>query len=172
MQGRLVGEGVPNPAPMWLLLLLLIAANGAPVLAQKLLRGRWRSPVDGRLRLPDGRRLFGAAKTWRGLAAALLAGTALAPLLGLSPWLGLAAAALAMAGDLLSSFVKRRLGLAPSGRAPLLDTVPEALLPGLALMGPLDLVATDVLALVILFTLLHTLASPLLYRLRIRRRPW
>jgi CDP-2,3-bis-(O-geranylgeranyl)-sn-glycerol synthase len=154
------------------LLLLIIAANGTPVLAEHLLRGHWRSPLDLGLWLRDGERLFGDSKTWRGLLSALLACAVLAPLLGFSAWIGAAVAALAMAGDLLSSFVKRRLGLAPSSRAVLLDTVPEALLPGLGLMGALNLSATDVLVLVILFSLLDMLASPLLYRLRIRRRPW
>jgi CDP-2,3-bis-(O-geranylgeranyl)-sn-glycerol synthase len=157
---------------MWQLLILIIAANGAPVLASHLLRGRWPAPVDRRLRLADGRRLFGASKTWRGVVAALLVSAALAPLLGISPALGLAAGALAMAGDLLSSFTKRRLGLRPSSRMPLLDTVPEALLPGLGLMVPLALGTTDLLLLVILFSLFDMLASPLLYRLRIRRQPW
>ena len=157
---------------MWPTLLLIIAANGAPVLAGRLLRGHWWAPVDLGLRLPDGRRLFGPSKTWRGVVAALLVCTALAPLLGLSPWIGLAAGALAMAGDLLSSFVKRRLGLAPSSRLRALDTLPESLVPGLGLMLPLGLDATDLLLLVILFTLFHWLASPLLHRLRIRRQPW
>ncbi|MCG6941371.1 MAG: CDP-archaeol synthase [Thiohalocapsa sp.] len=157
---------------MWPLLLLIIAANGAPVLVSRLLRGRWRTPLDLRVRLADGRRLLGASKTWRGLLAALLVSAALAPLLGLSLGVGLAAGALAMAGDLLSSFAKRRLGLAPSSRVPLLDTVPEALLPGLGLMLPLGLDATDLLLLVILFTVFDMLASPLLYWLHIRRQPW
>jgi CDP-2,3-bis-(O-geranylgeranyl)-sn-glycerol synthase len=157
---------------MWSLLLLIIAANGTPVLVARVLGERWAAPVDLGLRLPDGRRLFGGSKTWRGLLAALLGGAVLAPLLGLSPWLGLIAGALAMAGDLSSSFIKRRLGLAPGSRAPLLDTVPEALLPGLGLMRSLELDATSLTVLVILFTVLDMLASPLLYRLRIRRRPW
>lgn len=157
---------------MWSLLLLIIAANGTPVLVARVLGERWAAPVDLGLRLPDGRRLFGDSKTWRGLLAALLGGAVLAPLLGLSPWLGLIAGALAMAGDLLSSFVKRRFGLAPGSRALLLDTVPEALLPGFGLMRSLQLDATSLTVLVILFTVLDMLASPLLYRLRIRRRPW
>ncbi|MGD9409471.1 CDP-archaeol synthase [Thiohalocapsa sp.] len=157
---------------MWPLFLLIIAANGTPVLLQTLLGGRWSTPVDLGLRLRDGHRLLGDAKTWRGLAGAIAAGTLLAPLLGLSPMLGAAAAALAMAGDLLASFVKRRLGRTRSSRALLLDTVPESLFPGLGLMLPLQLTALEVLVLVILFTLLDNLASPVLYRLRLRRRPW
>jgi CDP-2,3-bis-(O-geranylgeranyl)-sn-glycerol synthase len=157
---------------MWPLLLLIVAVNGAPLLMRQACRNRWAAPVDLGLRLADGRRLFGATKTWRGLGVALLTGMLLAPVLGLSPLLGLAAGGLAMAGDLLSSFAKRRLGLAPGSRAPGLDVLPEALLPALALMSPLHLTALDVLLLVMLFILVHSIASRLLYRLRIRRRPW
>ncbi|WP_295542166.1 CDP-archaeol synthase [uncultured Thiohalocapsa sp.] len=154
------------------LLLLIVAANGAPVLVHAMLGARWAVPVDCGLRLADGRRLLGDAKTWRGLAVALAASTTLAPLLGLSPLVGLAAGALAMAGDLLASFVKRRLGRPRSSRALLLDTVPESLCPAVGLMQPLHLGGAEILGLVILFSLLDAWLSPLLYRLRIRRRPW
>jgi hypothetical protein len=157
---------------MWELLVLIIAANGAPVLARALLGARGAARVDGGRVLADGAPLFGSSKTWRGLAAALVAGALLAPLLGLAPGIGLAAAGLAMAGDLLSSFIKRRLGRTPGSPAGILDQVPESLLPGLGLMWPLGLGALDLLLLVMLFTLFSRLASPLLYRLRIRRRPW
>ena len=56
------------------LLVLLVAVNGAPILAARLLGGRWDAPVDGGCRCPDGHRVFGAAKTWRGRLAGLLAG--------------------------------------------------------------------------------------------------
>jgi CDP-2,3-bis-(O-geranylgeranyl)-sn-glycerol synthase len=154
------------------LLLLIVAANGAPVVAHAMLGERWAAPVDFGVCLADGRRLLGETKTWRGLVAALAASTALAPLLGLSPLLGLAAGALAMSGDLLASFAKRRLDRPSSSRALVLDTVPESLLPALGLMRPLHLGGAEILGLVILFGLLDALISPLLYRLRIRRRPW
>jgi hypothetical protein len=157
---------------MWELLFLIIAANGAPVLAHALLGNHGAARVDGGRVLADGAPLFGSSKTWRGLAAALFAGGLAAPLLGLSVGIGLAAAALAMLGDLLSSFIKRRLRRTPGSPAGALDQVPEALLPGLGLMWPLGLDALDLVLLVILFTLFSRLASPLLYRLRIRRRPW
>lgn len=114
------------------LLLLLLVANGAPVVAKKLLGATCARPIDGGARLFDGRPLLGRSKTWRGLAAALLATGLAAPLLGLPVSLGALIGAGAMAGDLLSSFVKRRLGRAPSSRALGLDQIPEALIPLLA----------------------------------------
>jgi CDP-2,3-bis-(O-geranylgeranyl)-sn-glycerol synthase len=154
------------------LLLLIFVANSAPVIARNLLGRRWENPIDAGRRLRDGRPLLGSSKTWRGLAAALAATTAAAPLLGL-PWTtGLAAGALSMGGDLIASFSKRRLGYAPSDRAPLLDSIPEALLPALGLRTSLALGWVEALAVVALFALVVRAVSPLLYRLHIRGRPW
>ena len=40
-------------------LILLMLANGAPLLAKQLLDNRRSYPLDGNLRFADGRRLFG-----------------------------------------------------------------------------------------------------------------
>jgi CDP-archaeol synthase len=60
-------------------------------------------------------------------------------------------AATAMAGDLLSSFVKRRFGLAPSSKATGLDQIPEALFPLLACRSALSLTALDIAAGCVIF---------------------
>lgn len=153
------------------LLLLLLVANGAPILIRKLMGGRWSAPIDGRLLYRDGRRLFGPTKTWRGLFASILATVAMAAVLGLPAWLGLLIATAAMAGDLLSSFIKRRLGMRPSHRATGLDQVPESLLPVLLVMPVLQLAVLDVLLLVAAFFILETVLSRWLFRLHIRRQP-
>ena len=54
------------------ILLLLVATNGAPVLAAYFMGRRGDLPVDFGKRLGDGRALFGSSKTWRGLLAATL----------------------------------------------------------------------------------------------------
>ena len=61
-------------------LILLIVANGAPVITSKLLSNRLMSPMDNGLILSDGYRLFGSSKTWRGLFSAILFSTAAATL--------------------------------------------------------------------------------------------
>lgn len=154
------------------LLLLIVVANSAPVVAGDLLGNRWEQPVDAGLRLRDGRPLLGRSKTWRGLAAALVATTVAAMALGLHWSTGLTAGALSMAGDLIASFSKRRLGYAPSARAPLLDSIPESLLPAAGLREAFALDWLGVIAVVALFAIMVRLLSPLLYRLHIRRRPW
>ncbi|KAA6185170.1 CDP-archaeol synthase [Thiohalocapsa marina] len=142
------------------LLTLIVAANGMPwLLARGCIRRRFAAlgawPIDGGRLLSDGQPLLGRTKTWRGLAGALLVTPLVAMLLGCDWWLGLAVAAAAMAGDLLASFVKRRLGLASSTDAPGLDQVPEALLPALAAKAALGLGWFDLAVIVVAFLLGH-----------------
>ena len=153
------------------LLILLLAANGTPVLLHKLLGANWAWPVDGGARFWDGRPLFGASKTWRGvLGAVLLTGTA-AALIGFPFWLGAVFGGSAMCGDLFSSFIKRRLGVPPSGMALGLDQMPESLFPLLAVRSELALSAGYIAWLVLSFLLLELVLSRILYAMNIREQP-
>lgn len=152
--------------------ILLIAANGAPVIARKIFGKRYAQPLDNSLLLPDRKPLFGHAKTWRGLIAAITASAVVAPLLDLAAPIGALFGALSMSGDLLASFTKRRLGYTVSGRARLLDVFPEALLPAAMLSVPLGLDVPDILATALVFFILEVSCSPILYRLHIRKRPY
>lgn len=154
------------------ILLLIIIANGAPVILRKLLGSRFAWPLDGNIRLPDNRPLFGPSKTWRGVIAAILFTVLAALLLGFSAKIGAIIGITAMLGDLLSSFLKRRLNIEPSGMALGLDQIPEALLPLLALSSEFELDASRVFALAGIFLLLDLTLSPILYKLRIRKRPY
>ena len=149
-----------------------MVANGAPVLAARLLgeRGAW--PLDGGLCLGNGNRLLGPSKTLRGLAAAGLTASATSALLGLGWTLGLAVAALSMAGDLLSSFVKRRLGRPPSSQALLLDQVPEALLPAALLRQSFGLGWVEVALAAAAFVALELALSMVGFRIGLRDRPY
>mgnify|MGYP000001596477 CR=1 FL=1 len=152
--------------------LLLALANGAPVLGKRLFDQRWSWPVDGGRVLWDGRRALGRSKTWRGLLLGCAVPTVAAPLLGL-PWtIGALFGACAMVGDLLSSFVKRRVGVATSGRAPALDQLPEALLPLVVCRDALGLDAAGVALAAVIFWGGNVGLSPLLYRLGVRDRPY
>ena len=154
------------------LLVLLAVANGTPVIAKRLLGAHLAWPLDGGLRLWDSRPLFGPSKTLRGILLALLATGLVAPLLGLSWPLGLLIGALAMTGDLLSSFLKRRLGRPASSRAFGLDQIPECLLPLLACRDALGLGWADIALATLLFLLGEVLLSRWLYRLHIRDQPY
>ncbi|WP_091638987.1 CDP-archaeol synthase [Aquisalimonas asiatica] len=152
-------------------LIIITVANAAPVVLSYVLGRRSGRPVDGGSRWRDGRRVFGPSKTVRGVIAAVIATTGVTALLGLPLLVGAAAGALAMAGDLASSFAKRRMGLMPSSRFIGLDQVPEAFLPLLVLI-PLPMISTTSgVAAAALFVLLGPPASWMLYRAGIRREP-
>jgi len=154
------------------LLLLLMVANGAPVLLRWWLGDRFSRPIDNGLLLADGRPFLGRSKTWRGLLAALVSTPLVALLLEAGMETGLIIATLAMLGDLFSSFLKRRLGIPPSGIAPVLDQIPESLLPLWVLKSSLGLGWQQILGIVVAFVVVGYLLSFLLYRLHIRKHPY
>ena len=164
------------------LLTLIIVANGSPIVAQKLLGNRWRSPLDAGKHFIDRKPLLGAAKTWRGILAACLLTSLAAWIMHLYPMTGFLIALCAMLGDLLSSFIKRRLGMPSSSMALGLDQIPESLSPLLlvkvfapALLPPplqADPTWTMVWQIVAMFFIAELLVSKILYRLHIRNEPY
>jgi CDP-2,3-bis-(O-geranylgeranyl)-sn-glycerol synthase len=157
---------------MLLLLALIGAANTAPLVAKYLLGARGAWPVDGGLHFFDGRPLFGKSKTVRGVLFGTLAPALLAPLVGCDIGHGLAIGAAAMAGDVVSSFAKRRLGYAPSSQSVGLDQMLEVLLPASIARTWFGLTWWDVAYVVVAFFVLALLLSKLLYRLRLRDEPY
>ncbi len=158
--------------PIVKVLVLLMMANGAPVILKRLLGARLAFPVDGNIPFADGRPIFGPSKTIRGVIISLAVTAAIAPALGLDWRVGLLIAVAAMAGDLLSSFIKRRAGLSSGGMALGLDQIPESLFPFLVVRGDLDLTAGDIVAGVAGFLVGELLLSQILYRFGVRDRPY
>lgn len=152
--------------------LLLTIANGAPVIAKKLLHARLAFPLDAGMRFFDGQPLLGPSKTIRGVAISVVVTAIVARLLGPGFAAGGAVAALAMAGDLFSSFVKRRLKFASSSQAIGLDQVPESLLPLLACKEALSLTSADVAICVGIFFVGELVLSRLLFDLHLRDEPY
>jgi CDP-diglyceride synthetase len=150
---------------LWLLgelVLLLVAANATPVVLSLLFGDRWNQPVDGGILLPDGRPLLGPSKTLRGLLGSITICALLAPLFDLSHLQGAGFAALAMLGDLASSFCKRRLGLHSGHSAPLLDQLPETLLPLWIMLPVHDASVLEMTVAVAGFTVIDLLFTRLL----------
>jgi CDP-2,3-bis-(O-geranylgeranyl)-sn-glycerol synthase len=154
------------------LLVLLAVANGTPVVAKQLLGSTLAQAVDGGTLFVDGRPLFGPSKTIRGIVLAVLASAGVAALLGLGWKIGALTGIVAMASDLLASFVKRRLGLPPSSQAIGLDQIPESLIPLLAGRLLLPITALDVAVATILFFAGELVLSRLLFRWHLRDRPY
>jgi CDP-2,3-bis-(O-geranylgeranyl)-sn-glycerol synthase len=96
--------------------------------------GGGRALDRGRV-LWDGRRVFGSGKTVRGTLAGILVGTlykvvenlATAQPVGRELMLAFLLASGAMGGDLVGSFIKRRIGIESGESAPLLDQLDFAL---------------------------------------------
>ena len=154
------------------LVLLIVVANGAPVLAKKALGTRLDRPLDGERSWPTDARRSVRQKPfaelpflcWRhrsrrscsdchGRSATLVAGAAIA-------------------GDLFSSFMKRRLGLPPSSMAIGLDQIPESLLPLLASRVVLPVGWLDIVVGVIIFFGAELVLSRILFKLRLRDKPY
>ena len=158
--------------PLLKLLMLLTLANGTPIAAKRIFGARFALAVDGGAKFRDGRPLLGPSKTIRGVLASIIVTTLAAPLLGLDIAIGAVVAVTAMAGDLFSSFVKRRMDFSPSSQAIGLDQLPESLLPMLACRNVLSLTAGDIVLGVAIFFVGELVLSRLLYHLNFRDRPY
>jgi CDP-2,3-bis-(O-geranylgeranyl)-sn-glycerol synthase len=147
-------------------LLLVIVTNTAAWAAGRLIPTPWRVPVDGGAVLADHERVLGDHKTWGGLIAGAVACGAVTQLLQRTFLLGAAFGILSLAGDCGSSFIKRRLRLRPGMEVPLLDQLPEALVPLVSLARQLGLHPAQCLIVALEFSLLDFAAG----RLRLLRR--
>ena len=153
------------------LLILLVVANGTAVVAKKILGVAFGRPLDGGARFVDGEPIFGPSKTIRGVVVSLLGTSICAALMGLGWQVGTLIATFAIAGDLFSSFVKRRLRLASSSMAIGLDHIPESLFPLLASRWLLPLNVPEIMAGVTIFVVGALILSPLLFKLNLRDEP-
>ena len=142
--------------PIYLkLLILIVVANLAPIVGQRMLRNRFATPLDCGLHFWDGRPLLGPSKTWRGYVFSILITSACAWIEGLDVATGLVFALAVLLGDSVTSFIKRRLGLVPGGHAPGLDQVLESLLPLLVVQHRFDLGLSGILGVVLTFIILN-----------------
>jgi CDP-diglyceride synthetase len=154
------------------LLVLMTLANGTPIVAKKIFGPRFSFPLDAGTIFVDGRPLFGHSKTIRGIVVSILVTAVSAPLIGLDLTIGAMVAGAAMAGDLFSSFVKRRLNLPPSSQALGLDQVPESLFPMLACRNALSLTIADIALGVGIFFIGALILSRFLFRAHLRDEPY
>jgi len=154
------------------ILVLSTLANGTPIAAKNILGSRFSFRLDAGKNFWDGRPLFGPSKTVRGILVSIIVTAAFAPLIGVDMTVGAIAAVAAMAGDLFSSFVKRRLNFPPSSQAIGIDQIPESLFPMLACRDALSLTIADIATGVLIFFVGELVLSYLLYRLHMRETPY
>ncbi|MDD3815130.1 MAG: CDP-archaeol synthase [Desulfocapsaceae bacterium] len=133
------------------IVLYLLWINALPPLVSMFCGDRWNWPVDCSRTWQDQQPIFGPHKTIRGILSSVLGGIIIAPLIGVAWWVGALTSLLAMSGDLLSSFIKRRRTLKSGTEVVVLDQLFESLFPALFLTQILDLSWEQVAAIEILF---------------------
>ncbi len=129
----------------------ILWVNFLPPLANLIWGDRFNRAIDGGRLWFDKNPIFGDHKTIRGIVASGLGGMMVSPFLAVPFWVGGLAALLAMAGDLLSSFIKRRLNF-PSGRNTIiLDQIFESLFAVLFLASWLEMNGVQIMLAVLYF---------------------
>ncbi|AWR97047.1 CDP-2,3-bis-(O-geranylgeranyl)-sn-glycerol synthase [Acidianus sulfidivorans JP7] len=135
-------------------------------------------PIDFYKNFRDKRRIFGDGKTFEGLIIALSFGTTvgviLARFLGYD-WILISfiESLMAMIGDIIGAFIKRRLNIPRGGRAIGLDQIDFVLGSTLALLllGIKISLIQFVFIIIVAFGL-HILTNNVAYRLKIKSVPW
>jgi uncharacterized protein len=151
------------------ILILLWSINFAPPLLAHFFEDQWNRPLDRNKAFRDGRPWFGPHKTERGLVGALLMGVGVGALLGFPWWVSLGCAVLSMSGDLLSSFIKRRLNQPSGNVTPGLDQLFEGLFPFAVLAFYQPLSTAEVATLVLVFVVGAYLGSWFLKRILLQK---
>ena len=158
-------------------------ANAAPVFSGG------KTTIDHGAKMPDGKRLFGPGKTWKGLLYGLIVGTLAATLIALwQPLLlpqftlnekiliGFLLSAGAMAGDLFGSFLKRRSGLERGANFPLMDQLFflfAALIFALPIyIGKINIEINELAVLTLATYLVHATANQIAYKVKLKSVPW
>jgi len=146
-------------------------ANAIPVLT-----GGGTSMDFGRT-LPDGKRVFGNNKTFRGffagLAVGTMAGLAESYYLNYNVLFGFAISLGALLGDLAGAFLKRRLGIPPGGLLPVVDQVDFIL--GSILFSfllPMSRSWELFVTVLIMTPPIHLITNFSAYKLKLKKNPW
>lgn len=156
------------------------AANGFPPLMQG------RKPLDGG-RSFRNQRLFGDGKTWEGTVSGIIVGILVGalqvhyqsqleylslnlPIMTMPLVIALTIGT--MAGDVLGSFIKRRLGIKRGGSAPLLDQEGFLVMAFVfaAFVYPLSLILVAVL--LIITPPIHWVTNVVGYYMKFKKTPW
>jgi CDP-2,3-bis-(O-geranylgeranyl)-sn-glycerol synthase len=154
------------------LLVLLTVANSAPVVIKSIFGKTAAWPLDFDCRLSDGQPLLGISKTIRGVVGAILCAAGAAPLIGLDWRIGVLTASGAMAGDLTSSFIKRRLAMRSSSMARGLDQIPEALFGVLAACAAIRIGVADIVIVTLVFFFGQVIVSRGAHAIGLRDEPY
>ncbi|NJE08344.1 CDP-2,3-bis-(O-geranylgeranyl)-sn-glycerol synthase [Thermococcus sp. M39] len=152
-------------------------ANASPVIF------KGRTPMDFGKKFRDGRRILGDGKTWRGFFGGLFTGTLIAVVqyyitpnfygsFTMALKLGFALSLGALLGDLIGSFIKRRIGMPRGYPAVGLDQW-GFLITALILAYPIKTLLTgQVLFLLTVTPFIHWFANIFAYKMKWKSVPW
>ena len=141
-------------------------ANATPVLCGG------GKPLDGGRTWRNGRPFLGSHKTVRGTLSGIAVGTVVG-LIQLKPILGLLLAVGAIGGDLIVSFVKRRLDLKPGAPFPVADQLGFIVAAvALASFVPPTPTWEQVAAILVATIPIHFVTNFFAWLLKLKRHPW
>jgi CDP-2,3-bis-(O-geranylgeranyl)-sn-glycerol synthase len=169
---------------LWILL-PAYAANGTPPLS------KGKKPIDFNRNFIDGKRIFGDGKTIEGTSLGLATGFLVGALqtfghpflnsyamkLGfylpqMSLFIGFLIPLGALVGDMVASFVKRRLGLPRGANVPLLDQWNFVIGSVVFVIWFTEITAFMFLIMLLITPIVHRIANVIAYKIKIKREPW
>ncbi len=162
-------------------------ANGSPPVISKIVKNT--HPIDFGKNFIDNKRLFGDGKTFEGFVGGILAGYSISLIIYTliillypsiikyyvipGPTDILILCTLALTGDLIGAFIKRRLGLPRGAPAPLLDQLDFMALPFVYMYYVLNIDNIMIYIFLIILTVgMHYFTNFVAYKLKIKREPW
>ncbi|AFZ70890.1 CDP-diglyceride synthetase [Caldisphaera lagunensis DSM 15908] len=158
---------------LFIFILPAMVANGTPVIVHGL------PPIDMGKKWRDGRRIFGDGKTWGGILSGIIAGLIIGSIESVIIWHNMLYDAFiasfgALIGDLIASFIKRRIGLERGAPAPLLDQLDfyvGALVFLYLFDGKIFNIYAELLFAVLIYAL-HRTTNYMAYKLKLKNVPW
>jgi len=149
------------------------------------------TPIDGGRYWSDGRRLLGDGKTIRGFIGGVLCGCLvggiqlfaqsyppLSVLPQLNPWVIVLLATGALAGDMIKSFFKRRVGIGRGGKWPVIDQYDFVigafifLIIGSPSFAGAYLTLPVIITILIITPILHRVVNIIGYKIGVKEVPW
>ena len=165
-----------------LFLIPAYAANASAMLFGMILKSK--TPLDLGIILPDKQPLLGKGKTWKGTASGIIVGTIAAGIIyALFPSetraiaenyliAGFLISLGAILGDMLGSFIKRRLLIKPGSPSPILDQL-DFIAGGYLLLSIVYIPLAEELVFVAVFTVItHIATNYLAFKLGLKKVPW
>jgi CDP-2,3-bis-(O-geranylgeranyl)-sn-glycerol synthase len=129
------------------------------------------APLDGGVKWLDGKPFLGGNKTTKGTIFGILIGSIIG-ILQKNFYGGFLQAFGAISGDIISSFLKRRINIEPGASLPILDQL-DFIIFAVALSFPIQIIKWETALVIIIVTLpLHYISNIIAYLLGLKKEPW